>query len=158
MSSRDQRVADPRLATIAGRWRTTGQAVGEPPIPVDGTDIYEVVAGGYFLVHHVDMMVGNQPVRAIEIIGERDGHEYLARRFDSDGNVEVMRLTIDDAGVFHFAGSGNVAPASQPRDAPTVRVRSTLTVGVGIRTMSARWERSEDGATWQRWMDITFER
>jgi hypothetical protein len=107
---------------------------------------------------HVDVKVGDQPVRAIEIIGERDGQEYLARRFDSVGNVEVMRLTIDEAGVFHFSGSGNVAPASQPRDAPTVRVRSTLTVGEGSRTMSAQWERSQDGATWRRWMDITFER
>jgi hypothetical protein len=158
MPSRDQRVADPRLATIAGQWRTTGHVVGEPSIPVRGTDTYEVFSGGHFLVHHVDVMVGDQQVRAIEIIGERDGEGFLARSFDGDGNVEVMRLTIDEAGVFHFAGGGNVAPAARPGDAPTVRVRSTLTLGAGRRTMSARWERSEDGTTWQHWMDITFER
>jgi hypothetical protein len=158
MPSRDQRVPDPRLATVAGRWRTTGHVVGEPPIPIRGTDRYEVLAGGHFVVHHVDVMVGDQPVRAIEIIGERDGEGFLARSFDGDGNVEVMRLTIDDAGVFHFSGGGNVAPAARPGDAPTVRVRSTLTVGAERRTMSARWERSEDGTTWQHWMDITFER
>jgi hypothetical protein len=158
MPSRDQRVADPRLATIAGRWRTSGHVVGAAPIPVRGTDTYEVFAGGFFLVHHVDVTVGDQPVRAIEIIGERDGAEYLARSFDSEGNVEVMRLMIDNAGVFHFSGGGNVAPAARPGDAPTVRVRSTLTVGAARQTMSARWERSEDGTTWQRWMDITFER
>jgi hypothetical protein len=158
MPGRDQRVPDPRLATIAGRWRTTGHVVGEPRIPVRGTDTYEVFAGGYFLVHHVDVMVGDQPVRAIEIIGEPDAEAFLVRGFDSDGNVEVMRLTIDDAGVFHFSGGGDVALASQPGDAPTLRVRSTLTVGTGGHTMSARWERSEDGTTWQHWMDITFER
>jgi hypothetical protein len=158
MPSRDQRVPDPRLATVAGRWRTTGHVVGEPPIPVRGTDTYEVFAGGHFLVHHVDVMVGDQPVRAIEIIGERDGDAFLARSFDCEGNVEVMRLTVDDAGVFHFSGSGDVAPAARPGDSATVRVRSTLTVGAERQTMSARWERSADGMTWQHWMDITFER
>jgi hypothetical protein len=158
MPSRDMRVPDPRLATVAGRWRTTGHVVGEPPIPVRGTDTYDVLIGGHFLVHHVDVTVGDQPVRAIEIIGERDGEGFLARSFDGEGNVEVMRLTIDDLGVFHFSGGGNVAPAARPADVPTVRVRSTLTVGAERQTMSARWERSEDGTTWQHWMDITFER
>jgi hypothetical protein len=158
MPSRDQRAPDRRLATVAGRWRTTGHVVGKPPIPVSGTDSYEVLPGGHFLVHHVDVMVGDQPVRAIEIIGERDGDGFLARSFDDEGNVEVMRLTIDDAGVFHFSGCGNIAPAARPGDAPAARVRSTLTVGRERQTMSAWWERSADGMTWQYWMDITFER
>lgn len=46
-------------------------------------------------MHHVDVMVGGRPVRAIEIIGERDGEAFLARSFDGEGNMEVMRLTID---------------------------------------------------------------
>src|SRR5262245_14112068 len=158
MPSRDQRDPDPRLATIAGRWRTTGHLIGEPPIPVHGTDTYEVLAGGHFLVHHVDVMVGDKPVRAIEIIGERDGAGFLARSFDGEGNVEVMRLTIDDAGVFHFSGGGKVAPAARMGDAATVRVRATLTLGAERQAMSARWERSADGKTWQQWMDITLER
>jgi hypothetical protein len=28
--------------------------------------------GGFFLVHHVDVVVGNQKVQAIELIGEYD--------------------------------------------------------------------------------------
>ena len=44
----------------------------DPDIPVAGTDTYEVLPGGYFLVHHVDVTVGDKPVRAIEIIGEPD--------------------------------------------------------------------------------------
>jgi catechol 2,3-dioxygenase-like lactoylglutathione lyase family enzyme len=149
-------IPNPRLVTIAGRWRTTGHVVGEPPIPIRGTDIYEVLAGGHFLVHHIDVMVGDQPVRAIEIIGERDGDGFLARCFNGDGSVEMMRLTIDDDGVFHFSGGGDVAPASKPSDAATLRVRSTLAVGAERKTMLARWERSEDGTTWLPWMDVRF--
>jgi hypothetical protein len=119
-----------------------------------------VLAGGYFIVHHVDVTVGEQPVRAIEVIGEPDpaGGEYLARRFDSEGNAELMHVTIDEDGVFHFAGGADIAPTAQPTDAPTARVRSTLTIAKDRRSMTALWERSQDGINWHPWMDISFTR
>jgi hypothetical protein len=57
---------------IAGRWATDGHVIADPPVPVTGFDTYEVLAGGYFLVHHIDVQVGDQAVRAIEIIGGPD--------------------------------------------------------------------------------------
>jgi hypothetical protein len=159
MSEAATRVPDPRLTAIAGRWRTSGHVIGDPQVPVVGTDIYEVFPGGHFLVHHVDVTVGGQPVRAIEIIGEPDGEGgYLGRSYDSDGNAEVMQLRIDDDGVFHFAGGGEIAQAAQPHDTPTARVRSTLTVASDRASMTALWERSEAGTGWQLWMDIAFTR
>jgi hypothetical protein len=147
-----------RLWAIAGRWATSGTVVGEPPVPVLGTDIYEVFDGGHFLVHHVDVTVGAQTVRAIEIIGEPDPgtNGYLARSFDSDGGVDVMQLTIDDDGIFHFFGGPDIAQAAQPTDGSTARVRSTLTVAADRSSMRALWERSVDGDSWQPWMDIAF--
>ena len=159
MSDPEKRTPDQRLRSIAGRWRTSGHVIGEPLNPVVGTDIYDVLPGGHFLVHHVDVTVGDQPVRAIEIIGEPDGTGgYLARSFDSEGNAEVMHMTIDNDGVFQFAGGGDIAPAAQPNTAQTARVRSTLTIASDRQSMTALWERSEDGTTWHRWMDITFVR
>ena len=159
MSDAASRHPDPRLTAIAGQWRTSGQIIGDPQVPVAGTDIYEVFPGGYFLVHHVDVTVGGRSVRGIEIIGEPDGRGgYLGRSYDSDGNAEVMHLRIDEDGVFHIAGGGEVAPAAQPHDIPTARVRSTLTVASDRKSMTARWERSEDGMSWEPWMDIAFTR
>jgi hypothetical protein len=160
MSDDEGRTPDERLHAIAGRWETSGHVIGEQAIPVVGTDIYEVLAGGYFLVHHVDVSVGAQPVRAIEVIGEPDaaGGGYLARSFDSEGNAELMHVTIDEEGVFHFTGGGEIAPTAQPTDAPTARARSTLTIAEDRRSMTALWERSEDGLTWHPWMDISFGR
>ena len=152
-------MVDNRLHAIAGRWDTAGRMIGEPDVPVVGTDIYEVLAGGHFLVHYVDVTVGEQPVRAIEIIGEPDpAGGYLARSFDSEGNAELMHVTIDEDGVFHFAGGADVAPAAQPTDASTARVRATLTIADDRRSMTAVWERSEDGVDWHPWMDIAFTR
>ena len=49
-----------RLWSIAGEWATDGHVVGDPPVPVKGSDIYEVLPGGYFVVHHVDVTVGDR--------------------------------------------------------------------------------------------------
>jgi hypothetical protein len=154
------RTPDARLHIIAGWWRTSGHVIGEPAIPVIGTDIYEVLPGGHFLVHHVDVTVGEHPVQAIEIIGEPDAVSggYLSRSFDSDGNAELMRVTIDDQNVFHFTGGARVATAAQPRGLTTAEVRSTLTIAEDRQSMTALWERSADGTTWQPWMDISFTR
>jgi hypothetical protein len=152
-----QRVPDPSLAAIAGRWRTEGHVLDETNTPIVGTDTYEVLPGGFFLVHSVDVYVGDRMVEAIEIIGEpADAGGYLARSFDNNGNTELMRVFIDDDGIFHFSGGGEIAPAAQTSAAPTARVRSTLTVATDRRSMSALWERSEDGITWQPWMDLSF--
>jgi hypothetical protein len=157
MSNPGRKTSNARLGFIAGRWRTSGQVIGDPPIRVAGTDTYELFPGGQFLVHHVDVTVGDERVRAIEIIGEPNGHGgYLARSFDSDGNAEVMDLTIDDEGVFHFAGGGDIAAAAQPSGPPAARVRSTLRIAPDHKSMMALWERSEDGTSWQPWMDIGF--
>jgi len=149
-----------RLWSIAGEWATDGHVVGDPPVPVKGTDTYEVLAGGYFLVHHVDVTVGDQEVRAIEVIGEpaSEGGGFLARSFDHQGNAEVMRVTVDDEGVFHFTGGPEIAAAAQPAEATTARVRSTLSVASDRRSMTALWERSGDGHSWEPWMKITFTR
>jgi hypothetical protein len=149
-----------KLSAIAGRWDTSGYVIGDPLVPVEGTDIYEMLSGGHFLIHHVDVTVGAQRVRAIEIIGEPDPESdaYLARSFDSEGKFELMKLRIDDHGIFHFAGGGEIAPAAQRSDAATVRVRSTLTVAQDRASMKALWERSADGINWEPWMEIAFTR
>jgi hypothetical protein len=149
-----------RLWAIAGDWATSGHVAGDPPVPVAGSDVYEVLPGGYFVVHHVDVTVGAQEVRAIEIIGERASRDdiFLARSYDNEGHTEVMTLTVDDEGVFHFSGGPEIAPAAQPANAPTARVRSTLRIGPDGNSMTALWERSQDGTSWDPWMDMTFTR
>ena len=136
-----------------------GHVLTDPPIPVVGTDTYEWLPGQHFLVHHVDVHVGDQQVQAIEIIGEHDpdGDAYLTRSYDSGGNSEVMRLEIDRDGAFHFAGGPDIAPAARSGDAPAgAAVRSTLTIAGDRRTMVALWERADDGTTWEPWMEIHF--
>ena len=141
--------------------RSEGHILGSAPVPITGTDIYEWLAGHFFLVHHVDVVIGEQPVQAIEIIGEYDPatDSFTARAYDNEGNVTTMRATVDDQGVWTFTGGGDIAPVAQPSSADTSgAVRSTLTLSADGSTMTAKWERSDDGSTWQAWMDMTFTR
>jgi hypothetical protein len=150
-----------RLGALVGRWRSEGHIVGDPPVPITGTDIYEWLPGGFFLVHHVDVVIGDQKVQALELIGEYDPAtgSFTARAYDNLGNVTIMRARDDDQGVWTFTGGGDVAPVAQPSSADLAgAVRSTLTMSADRRRMTARWERSDDGASWQPWMDMTFTR
>jgi hypothetical protein len=57
--------------------------------------------------------------------------------------------------VWTFAGAGDLAPVAQPSSAdPGGLVRSTLTVSADRSSMTARWERSDDGSVWQPWVNL----
>ena len=52
-------------------------------------------------------------------------------------------------------------PAHTVRNAAadaTEAVRSTLTVSADGASMTARWDRSDDGLVWEPWMNMTFTR
>ncbi|WP_216215614.1 DUF1579 family protein [Amycolatopsis aidingensis] len=137
-----------RLGPLVGRWRSQGRTVStgtEPSIEISGTDTYEWLDGGFFLVHHVDVQLDGERYRAIELIGGYDPvrETYTARSYDSHGETSTMTLRVGAGGEWTFVGvdSGE---------------RATLTVGE--RSMAAVWERSADGVRWQPWMDMTFSR
>jgi len=131
-----------RLGALVGRWRSEGQIVGDAPVPITGTDIYEWLPGGFFLVHHVDVVIGDQEVKAIEIIGEYDPatDSFTGRAYDNLGNITIMRARVDDNGVWTFTGAGDIAPVARPASADSSEVvRSTLTVSADKSSMTAKW-------------------
>jgi hypothetical protein len=106
------------------------------------------------------VVIGEQTVQAIEVIGEYDPAtgSFTARSYDNQGNVTIMRASVDERGVWTFTGGGDVAAVARPSAAAGGAVRSTLTVSPGGGNMTARWERCHDDASWQPLMDMTFTR
>ena len=167
---RDIRASTVRLGAIAGRWRTEGMVLGDEPVPVRGTDTYELLPGGFYLVHWVDVTVGDQPVRAIEIIGERVAgtDAVLARAYDDTGAMTVMQVHIGADGVWR-------SPAERTSRRPRARTAGPRRCRLGRRgrrtrlpqlmrppratpvarrsgsrptgDMTALWERADDGVT-----------
>lgn len=123
---------------IIGSWASSGRTV--EGVEIEGTDGYAWLPGRQFVVHRVDVRMGGEQVDVLEVIGERDGDAFLMRSFERNGGTALMRASVDDVGVWTFAGPGE---------------RATLVVAES--TMSARWEREVDGG-WEHWMDMEFRR
>ena len=135
-----------RLDVLAGMWSSEGRTLPSPSAPsvrITGTDTYEWMTGGFFLVHRVDVRMGGSKVEVIEMIGPYDpaDRSYPMRSFDNQGNFATMTARVRDDGVWTFTGASE---------------RTTLTIGDDANTMTARWERTDDGSTWRHWMDMTF--
>ncbi len=135
-----------RLSPLTGRWASEGETIAtaeEPSVRIVGTDSYEWLGGGHFLVHRVHVRMGDDIVEALEVIGEFDGTSYAMRSFDHEGTVTVMRATVANDGVMTFAGDD---------------MRTTLIAADDGQSMQARWERFDGAGTWSHWMDMRFTR
>lgn len=138
--------AHKRMGALEGRWRTEGKTVAtkdSPAIAIAGTDTYAWLPGGFFMIHHVDVRMGTDDAKTLEVIRyDVATNTYLTTFFDNLGHTGSYRATVNQ-GVWTFQGSAD---------------RATLTITSDGNTMHAHWERTEDGAQWQDWMFITLTR
>ena len=133
------------LRPLLGLWRTSGHVLertGGREATIAGTDEYELMEGGRWVIHRVDVLMGDVRTVALELIGDPDGRGALAMRaFDASGRYDEMRLAPTGEGVLLLTGDG---------------VRSTLRL-TGADAMDALWER-QAGGDWAPWMQLHFER
>jgi len=131
-----------RLEIFTGKWKTEGQThatEAAPGVGISGTDSYEWLPGGFFLFHLVDVRVGDEPVRAIEIIGyDNEKGSYPMQSYDNHGGSPMMQLTANDNGTWVIEGDGK---------------RSTIHFTDNGNTMNGKWEQGEDG-NWTPFMDV----
>ena len=135
-----------RLAFLIGVWQTQGEVVAEqdnPAIKFRGTDSYEWILNKNFILHKVDVQMGNDKTEAYEMIGgfDHESRRYKMRSFDNQGAFAEMEAHIDDKGVLHIVGAD---------------MRSQL-VRQGQNNLIAHWERLS-GETWIPWMSLRLSR
>ncbi|MER5423360.1 DUF1579 family protein [Streptosporangium roseum] len=142
-------IENKRLDALVGRWRSRGQMVptdpSDPAIEIAGSDTYEWLTGGFFLLHRVAVRIGDDQVEVVEMIGPYDPATgtYPMRSFDNHGAFVTMQASVADDGVWTFAGDTE---------------RATLVIADDRATMSATWERADDTTTWHPWMTMSFTR
>ncbi|WP_185565000.1 DUF1579 family protein [Rhodococcus sp. KBW08] len=139
---------------IIGWWRTSGTAFDEQGAPaaiIDGTDEYEWLPGGKWVVHRVDVMMGGSRVQALELIGDHDAvtDTYAMRAFDGSGAYGRMTANLNADGSWTFLGDGMRSTLWPSKD-------NTLWPSKDKSSMAARWERQDDTGSWIRWMDMRF--
>jgi hypothetical protein len=140
-----------RLNVFFGKWNTEGQTLGDgsAAAPIRSSDEYEWLPGGFFLLHRWDGHVGETEVHGIEIIGyDSTRGAYHTHFFDSDGNSGSEDLSVRDR---TWTWVGRQVMGSEWH-------RCTSVVSDDGGTMRARHERSDDGVSWEPWMDVTLQR
>lgn len=134
------------LEPFVGIWNTTGMIRGNAAgdgVPINGTDVYEWLPGGFFLLHRVDVHMGEERAQSIEVIGfDASLSQYTMHSFDNQGNAGLMHARLQD-GTWIFEG-------------PTMRFTGHFSDKGNI--LSGTWEQLANGQNWQPWMDITLTR
>ena len=131
-----------RLNPFVGKWNTEGEIKKSPFGPAGkliGTDTYEWLAGGFFLIHRVDVRMGNQKNESIEIIGyDARSNSYPMHSFDSQGNSVVMQAG-ETGNTWTFTGE-------------SMRFKGTFSED--RKSISGTWEYLGDDSNWHYWMDV----
>jgi Protein of unknown function (DUF1579) len=132
------------MSSLIGKWMTVGETIpndGAPPTTIHASDIYEWVAGRYFVVHTAYGRIGDADVGSIELIGyDPDAGRFRTWLFDSQGNVVNEDLTFSD-GTWTWEGD---------------HARATGMLSADGRAMPTLHEWSDDGVNWRPSMKVTL--
>ena len=132
-----QRKPPQELDILVGHWTTTGTMIDDGT-GFEATDIYEWMAGGFFLLHHVEAVMGGAEVRTLEVIGENpDGNGYRSWSFDNAGGDATYRAWLDGR--------------TWSIDGEHERFRGEISREGN--SLKGRWWQKRDGE-WVPWMDI----
>jgi hypothetical protein len=136
--------ADSRLDAFVGRWNLEGRAHDGPFGPtatVTAVETYDWLPGGLYLIHRFTGRLGDKPMACIEIIDYDEASEsYLTRSFYGDGTSNVWRSREHD-GTWTLAGEWQAG-------GEVLLVRCTAVFGDGGRTLTGKWEYSDNGSGW----------
>lgn len=133
------------LDAFVGTWKTEGRIHGDSgsDLELTGTDRYEWLPGRFFLVHHVDVRLGDQPIQSIEVIGyDPSTRSYPMHSFDSRGSTTDMQATVQD-GTWRFTGETMRFTGGFAEDGNVIR---------------GTWDQAKDDGTWRPWMDVILTR
>jgi hypothetical protein len=134
------------LNTLIGKWITVGETVptdDAPALALHASDIYEWVAGGFFVVHTAYGYIGDSRIGGIEMIGyDPEAGSFRTHFFDSQGNLSNEDLTFHD-GTWRWSGH---------------HIRATGVLSDDGQSMRTLHEWSDDGTNWRPSMDITLRR
>lgn len=135
------------LNRFAGTWHTKGyQRDGDERegTPIAGTDTYEWLPGGFFLLHKAEIRIGDAASHTHEIIGYDAEHgHFTLHYFNNKGESGYMAATMLDSGHWLFQGD-------------ELRFRGGFDSSGNL--FSGIWERSDDGRHWTPFIDISLTR
>lgn len=134
------------LNKFVGKWITEGKMIATdstPQITISGTDTYEWLPGNHFLMHKVDVCIGQDKIENLEIIGlDKATGNIIMRYYDNKGNTGVMTADVID-GNWTFTGE-------------SLRFKGGFSEDENI--FSGTWEQLSGDDQWNRFIEIKLTR
>ncbi|QDW24213.1 DUF1579 domain-containing protein [Pedobacter sp. KBS0701] len=122
------------LNPYIGKWKTEG--LTQSGEVITGTDTYEWIEGGFFLMHKIDVTFNKKKIQSLEIIHYDDMEDvFRSQSFDNAGKIAISTLKIYDDIILIFAD--------------TERFKGNFKGN----TIEGLWEQF-NGNCWEPWMDI----
>ena len=136
-----------RLDALIGEWTMEATPPGGPRWPGEARVRFEWLEGRTFVIERWTVDLPEAP-DGIAIIGAGDEPDSLRQHyFDSRGVARIYEMTLRD-GIW-----------SLWRDAPDpFPQRFSATFSEDGATITGRWEKAEDGSTWETDFDLTYRR
>lgn len=135
-----------RLEAFVGRWNVEIRLPTEPPEMIQGQVTFEWLPGNFFLVYRSGADRPDFP-RSEAIIGCDNALGTCSMLYsDSRGVARLYAMSLSN-GVWKLW-----------RDDPGFAQRFTGTFSPDGHTITARWEKSSDGANWEHDFDLTYTR
>jgi hypothetical protein len=127
-----------RLEFLIGTWEWNGRSKSGS-FEVHGSDAYEWLDGGFFLVERHDLVAGGKANRGIAIYGFDESRDAcVAHYFDNDGTQGIYEIDVRDGELrinwerYRFVGR-------------------ILDDG---KSIAGTWEQAPDGSSWEYWYDL----
>ncbi len=140
-----------RLEPFVGRWTMEAQFPGAEPSGPAGTSTFDWMLGGQFLVQKTEFSVAGPP-EGVSIVGP-DGRyaQFTQHYFDSRGVTRLYSMTLEE-GIWTLQ-----------RDTPDITPLEFRQRFVGAfrdegASIEGRWERSDDGSTWEHDFELRYTR
>lgn len=131
-----------QLSKFIGNWHTEGiipASKNAQEIKIIGTDTYEWIVDGCFLLHKADVSIGNDHSKTHEVIGYNPlNHQYTMQHYDNQENSGFMTATVHGNN-WTFNGDNLQFKGGFNEDGDV---------------FSGIWEQLTDTKTWVHLMDI----
>jgi hypothetical protein len=137
------------LLPLVGKWHTEGEQLEGPlgpAAPFVAVETFEWLAGGHFLVHHLEGRFGRQPSACIEIMGMKASGQIYVHSFYNDGNSNTWEV---EAKGSNLVLSGEWAAGG----GQSFQVRYIMSFTDAGNTLEGKWEQSRDGRIWKPFLD-----
>jgi hypothetical protein len=136
------RIENTEFKKLIGKWKTEGKILvteNSPEIKITGTDTYELVLGGHFILHKADVQMGNEKSQTFEIIGLVDPNgQAIFEHYNNQGSSGKMYGTLINNALringefLRFKGSVNDSE----------------------NQIDGRWEKWDDQNGWKYFLEI----